>query len=59
MVNCIPGQWWDQTRSHPTVAAGQGDDGTDAARQGAGIFRAAPELGAIQVTAEAVVALRA
>ena len=45
-------------RAAAGIAAGQGDGGAGAAWQGAGIFGAAPELCAIQVTAEAVVALR-
>ena len=40
------------------VAAGQCDYGIGAARQGTGIFGAAPELSAVEVTAEAVGTLR-
>ena len=48
----------DGHRAAAGIAARQGDGGAGASRQGAGIFGAAPELCAIEVTAEAVGTLR-
>ena len=48
----------DGHRAAAGIAARQGDGGAGASRQGAGIFGAAPELCAIEVSAEAVGPLR-